>query len=94
MTPYLRYTALRLGVFALALVVLSWAGASSWLALVLAAVVSMLLSLVLLRRQREEMARDLQQRLDRRAAAAPKRTSFGSRADADNAAEDAEDDSR
>ena len=92
--PYLKYTVLRLGVFVLALVVLSWAGARGWLALALAAVVSVLLSLVLLRRQREEMALDLQRRIDARATGGPKRTSFGAAADADNAAEDAEDDAQ
>ncbi|PPK93517.1 uncharacterized protein DUF4229 [Kineococcus xinjiangensis] len=89
-SPYLKYTVLRLGVFVLALVVLTWAGARGWLALGLAAVVSVLLSLVLLRRQREEMALALQRRIDARTAAGPKPTSFGRAADADADAEDAE----
>ena len=94
MNPYVSYTVLRLGVFVAAFVVLSALGARSWLALGLAALVSVLLSLVLLCRQREAMALDLQRRIDRRAAAGPKRPDFGERAAADAAAEDAEDEGR
>ncbi|GAA4660534.1 DUF4229 domain-containing protein [Kineococcus glutinatus] len=94
MGPYLKYTVLRLGVFVLCLVVLTWAGARGLLAIGLAALVSVLLSLLLLRRQREEMALALQRRVDRRVAQGPRPTSFGRRADADNDAEDAADDQR
>ena len=85
MSPYLKYTVLRLGVFVLALVVLKWAGAESWLLLGLAALVSVLVSLVLLRRQREEMAADIQRRIDARTAAGPRKVR-----DADSEAEDTE----
>ncbi|GAB7192613.1 hypothetical protein NUM3379_33220 [Kineococcus sp. NUM-3379] len=88
-SPYLKYTVLRLSVFVLALVVLTWAGARSWLALGLAAVISVLLSLVLLRRQREEMAADIQRRIEARTSA-PRPSRFGKAYDADNDAEDAE----
>ena len=97
MSPYLKYTVLRLGVFVVVLLVLIQLGAHSWLALGLAAVVSVLLSLVLLRRQREEMAARLQQHVDGRvrgaqpgaAPAAPRAKSrFARGVDDDNAAED------
>ena len=85
MSPYLKYTVLRLGVFVVVLLVLIQLGAHSWLALGLAAVVSVLLSLVLLRRQREEMAADIQRRIDARTAAGPRKVR-----DADSEAEDTE----
>jgi len=62
----MRYTVLRLGIFALCLVLFNALGAKSWLGLLLAAVVSVLVSLLLLRRQREEMAAVLQRRIDGR----------------------------
>ncbi|ABS02121.1 mannitol-specific phosphotransferase system IIBC component [Kineococcus radiotolerans] len=88
----LRYTALRLGIFVLCLVVARAVGAVGWLALLIAAVVSVLLSLLLLRRQREQMALALQQRVDRRVRAKQQdgagRSRFERGLDADNAAED------
>ena len=87
----LRYTALRLGIFVLCLVVARAVGAVGWLALLIAAVVSVLLSLLLLRRQREQMALALQQRVDRRVRAKQDgagRSRFERGLDADNAAED------
>ena len=93
----LKYTVMRLGIFVLCLVVVSALGAKGWLALLIAAVVSVLLSVVLLRRQREEMAARLQQHVDGRvrgaqpgaAPAAPRAKSrFARGVDDDNAAED------
>ena len=88
-SPYLKYTVLRLGDFVIALLVLIQLGAHGWLALGLAAVISVLLSLLLLRRQREEMAADIQRRIEARTAA-PRAARFGKAYDADNDAEDAE----
>ncbi|MCI2238860.1 DUF4229 domain-containing protein [Paenibacillus sp. TRM 82003] len=62
----LKYTVLRLGIFVLCLLLMSALGARGWLALAVAAVLSVLLSLLLLRRQREEMAARLQQRVEGR----------------------------
>ncbi|WP_380170945.1 DUF4229 domain-containing protein [Kineococcus sp. DHX-1] len=88
----LRYTVLRLGIFVLCLVVAREAGAVGWLAILIAAVVSVLLSLVLLRRQREQMASALQQRIDGRIDArqngTAKKSRFARGVDEDNAAED------
>ncbi|NAZ86460.1 DUF4229 domain-containing protein [Kineococcus sp. T90] len=90
---------MRLGIFVLCLVVVSGLGAKGWLALLIAAVVSVLLSVVLLRRQREEMAARLQQHVDGRLQAkqpgaapaarpARARSRFAEGVDEDNAAED------
>jgi membrane protein implicated in regulation of membrane protease activity len=88
----LRYTALRLGIFAVCLVVAGALGAKTWLALAIAAVASVLLSLVLLRKQREQMAAALQQRIDGRLAeqrdGTAKKSRFARGLDEDNAAED------
>jgi positive regulator of sigma E activity len=81
----LKYSVLRLGLFVAALVVLSLLGASELTAVVGAALVSLLLSYVLLRRPREEMAQVIAERTERRLAQ-PRR---GARPDADAAAEDA-----
>jgi hypothetical protein len=61
--PLLKFTVLRLALFLLALVTMRWLGASPLLAVVLAAVVSMLLSYVLLRGPREELAGVIEQRV-------------------------------
>ncbi|WP_432533187.1 DUF4229 domain-containing protein [Kineococcus arenarius] len=96
----LKYTVLRLGLFVLCLVALSALGARGWLALAVAAVLSVLLSLVLLRRQREEMAARLQQRVEgrlqpgqpgatsARAKARFEKSRFARGVESDNAAED------
>ncbi|WP_328294571.1 DUF4229 domain-containing protein [Kineococcus sp. NBC_00420] len=88
----LRYTALRLGIFAVCLIVARAVGAVGWLALLIAAVVSVLLSLLLLRRQREQMAEALQRRIDGRIDSRQNGTGTTSRfrrgLDEDNAAED------
>ncbi|WP_432521354.1 DUF4229 domain-containing protein [Kineococcus sp. SYSU DK006] len=88
----LRYTTMRLGIFVLCFIGIRALGADPWLALLLGAVVSVLLSLVLLRKQREQMALALQQRVDARlqtrgGGSAPT-SRFGRGVDADNAAED------
>ncbi|WP_432482396.1 DUF4229 domain-containing protein [Kineococcus esterisolvens] len=98
MGPALKYTVMRLGIFVLCLVVLSALGARGWLALAVAAVLSVLLSLLLLRRQREEMAARLQQRVEGRlqgeqqrrpgATSARAKSRFARGVEADNAAED------
>ena len=87
----LRYTVLRLGIFVVCLVVARELGARTWLALLIAAVTSVLLSLVLLRRQREQMAVALQQRIDGRIAAqqgGAKKSRFARGLDEDERAED------
>ncbi len=88
----LRYTAMRLGIFVVCLVLAAALGARTWLALLIAAVVSVLLSLLLLRKQREAMALALQQRVEARVAAQQQGTARKSRfargLDEDNAAED------
>ncbi|WP_167587288.1 DUF4229 domain-containing protein [Kineococcus rubinsiae] len=87
----MRYTVLRLGIFALCLVLANALGAKSWLGLLIAAVVSVLVSLLLLRRQREEMAAALQRRIDGRidkAQGPAARSGFRRGLDDDNEAED------
>lgn len=88
----LRYTVLRLGIFFVSLVLLRAVGASGVLMVAGAAVISVLLSLVLLRKQREQMATALQHRIDGRIAARQNGTartsSFRKGLDADNDAED------
>ena len=87
----MRYTVLRLGIFALCLVLFNALGAKSWLGLLLAGVVSVLVSLLLLRRQREEMAAALQRRIDGRIEKAQEpanRSRFRRGLDADEDAED------
>ncbi|PRY15955.1 DUF4229 domain-containing protein [Kineococcus rhizosphaerae] len=87
-----RYTAMRLGIFVLVLIGVNALGAKGWLGLAIAAVVSVLLSVVLLRKQREQMAAALQQRIDGRIEArqngTAKRSRFSRALDEDNAAED------
>lgn len=87
-----RYTVMRLSIFVLCLVLANALGAKGWLGLAIAAVVSVLLSLVLLRKQREQMAAALQQRIDGRIDAqqsgAAKKSRFARGLDEDNSAED------
>jgi hypothetical protein len=61
--PLLKYTVLRLGLFVLALVTLRVLGAGVLLAVVLAALASMLASYVLLRGPREELTAVIEQRV-------------------------------
>jgi hypothetical protein len=62
MRPVAVYSALRLGLFLAALVVLRVIGVGGWLSLILALVVSMLLSFVVLRRQRDAVTLALMDR--------------------------------
>lgn len=82
--PVLVYTASRLLLFALTAGVLYLVGARSFLLLILAFLISGLLSWRLLGRQRAEMARTVEQRVARTRAAMAERT----------AVEDAADDAR
>jgi hypothetical protein len=77
------YTVQRLALFVVCLLVFAWLGAGPVLAVVLAALASMGLSYVLLRRQREAVAARVAERVERRALRGP------GPADADTAAEDA-----
>jgi hypothetical protein len=56
---WLRYTLLRVLVFAAPLIVLLIAGVSPWIAVLVAALFGFSASLIFLRRQREEFASDL-----------------------------------
>ena len=69
--PFLRYTALRLALLVAVVAVLALAGARGVLLVVLAAVVSMALSYVLLRRQRDAVAIALDERIRARQAGTP-----------------------
>jgi hypothetical protein len=63
MRATLSYTVLRLGIFAVALVVLYLLGARQFLLLVLAALVSAIASYILLVRQRSAMAGSISRRI-------------------------------
>lgn len=90
MVPFLKFSVLRLALFLVALVTFSWLGAGMLLAVVLAAVVSALLSYVLLRGPREELAGTIQARVERRLGAGGAKPSAASRRRAeDDAVEDA-----
>ncbi len=86
----LKYTVLRLALFVAAFAVLAMLGARPLLAVVLAAAVSMMLSYVLLRGPRDDVARLLTQRVQGRHGAREQRS--GSRVAEDAAIEDAADD--
>ncbi len=66
MLPVVKYTVLRLALFVGPLAALVWLGASPLLALVLAAVVSALLSYLLLRGPREELSAQIARTIARR----------------------------
>ena len=85
MGPFVRYTVLRLALFAVALLVFAALGAGGWLLVVLAAVASLALSVVLLAGPRE----DLSNALARRTAAAGRRERRASGTGDDESAEDA-----
>lgn len=96
MRPVAVYSALRLGLFLVALLVLRVLGVGGLLSVVIALVLAMLLSFVVLRRQRDAVTRALMQRKAAAAAPvtpAPRRTrsrwSFSGRLAEDAAAEDA-----
>ena len=77
--PMLRYAVLRIALFLVVLLALHAVGMGGWLLLLVAAFVSVLLSYVLLARQREAVAVALAERTEARLAATP-----------DEVAEDAE----
>jgi uncharacterized membrane protein YjjB (DUF3815 family) len=78
MRPALYYSVLRLGLFAVAFLLLFVAGARSWLLLALAALVSAVVSYFVLSRQRNAMAGAIDRRI----------TGFRQRLDAGTRAED------
>jgi len=90
MRPVAVYSALRVGLFLVVVLALRVLGVSGVLSLVIAVVVAMLLSFLVLRRQRDAVTRALMAR-DRakKAAGRPRRRSFGDRLAEDAAAEDA-----
>ena len=92
MNPVLRYALLRLGLFAVVLVVLYLLGGRGVLLVAVAALLSLPLSLLLLRRQRDAMSREVDERVQRRARARAAGDALP--ADPDAAAEDAEDERR
>ncbi|MGB3256995.1 MAG: DUF4229 domain-containing protein [Ornithinimicrobium sp.] len=64
----LRYTVLRLLIFAVFLLAFVWAGVPDVWALLFAALFSMVTSLFLLRRQRQQMAEQIVDKVERRRA--------------------------
>jgi hypothetical protein len=80
MRPTLFYTVLRLGLFAIAFLLLYIAGARSWLLLGLAAVISAVVSYFVLSPQRNAMAGAL----DRRVSGFRHRLDAGTRAEDDD----------
>ncbi|MDM8085537.1 DUF4229 domain-containing protein [Cellulomonas cellasea] len=68
--PVVTYSLWRLGLFAVSLALLVWAGMGSWLAVLLAAFVAWALSYVLLGRQRQEAAQFVERRAVARSARA------------------------
>lgn len=91
MNPVAKYTLARLALFVAALAVVALAGAPPLVALALAAVVSALLSYVLLRPLRDQVTGQIAQRVQGRLPAED-RTRLERRLDEDAAIEDAADD--
>ena len=90
MRPVAVYSALRVGLFLVVLLVVRVLGVGGVLSLVIAVVVALLLSFLVLRRQRDAVTRALMARdKARRASGRPRRRSFGERLAEDAAAEDA-----
>lgn len=88
MSPAVVYSLMRLALFVVCLYVFVLIGAGPALAVVLAAVVSMALSYVLLRRQRDAVAAQLAERIERRLASR-KATGTGDEAHEDAAVDGA-----
>lgn len=84
--PIVVYSVLRLALFGVCLAVLLWAGAGSWLSVILAAFGAWGLSYVLLARPRDAAARALAERAERRRQG----HRFSAAVEADEAVEDAE----
>jgi len=99
-SPYARYSVLRILLFAVVLLIGYAVGMREFLLIVFALVVSAVLSYLLLGGPRQALVERLQQRTERRHERAvqkqAQRTASGkrSRSDEDNAAEDADDESR
>jgi len=99
-SPYARYSILRILLFAVVLLIGYAVGMREFLLLVFALVVSAVLSYLLLGGPRQALVERLQQRTARRHERAVERqaqreaSGRRSRSDEDNAAEDAEDESR
>ena len=90
--PFLKFTVMRLALFLVALVTIYWLSHSVVAAVFLGAIVSALLSYVLLRGPRDELAGALQSKVQQRLAAGERRAreSAGARRRAqDDAIEDA-----
>ena len=90
--PFLKFTVMRLALFLVALVTIYWLSHSVVAAVFLGAIVSALLSYVLLRGPRDELAGALQSKVQQRLAAGEQRAreSAGARRRAqDDAIEDA-----
>ena len=81
MKPWVKYSLVRIGVFALAFGVMLAVGVIWWLAGILAAIISLCIAYIFFRALRDEMTADLAQRRVR-----------GAQSDADAAAEDTADD--
>ena len=90
MRPVAVYSALRVGMFLVCLLALRLAGVSGLLSLVVAVLLSLLLSFLLLRRQRDAVTRALMDRSrTRRSTPRSRRRSFSDRLAEDAAVEDA-----
>lgn len=87
-SSFIRYTALRIALFGACLSIAALVGWWSLEGILAAIVVSAILSWFVLRAPREELARDLETRIETRGAERSTRTA--SRWDVDAAAEDAE----
>lgn len=92
MRPVAVYSALRVGLFLAVLLVLRVLGVGGVLSLLIAVVLAMLLSFLVLRRQRDAVTRALMARAEARVAdpSRRRRPTLRERLDEDAAAEDAE----
>lgn len=77
MTQWVRYSLIRIGLFALALTVLMIAGIEWWISALLATLIAFSVSYIFFVRQRDQLAEDLARRMERK-----------NRPDADAIAED------
>lgn len=86
MRPVAVYSALRVGLFLVAMLTLRFLGVSGLLSVVIALVLAMLLSFLILRRQRDAVTRAL---MERRGTPRPRRRTISQRLADDAAIEDA-----
>jgi len=63
MTPWIRYSLIRIGLFALVFWILFTLGLEWWVSALLATVISFTLSYIFFAQQREKLARDLADRV-------------------------------